>query len=218
MPTIQNSSLTATERIKLIAQIKLRDSFDDGGIAALNAISSSIIPHLYDHFMLVNDLRLGLQEEFRRLYFDYSFVLFPVHKAFECFLNGVFGIVFRFELSKGKNVGYYLSYTDEEKDKVLNEMLKLPWGKKISKDKWVARWKALAEQWAINRNPLTHPEQERILSLTKVEQIAGAIIREMEISLKIFKDEFLDPLINFINEQEKQEAVKRNELAKKISG
>ncbi len=95
-------------------------------------------------------------------------------------------------------------------------MLKLPWGKKISKDKWIDRWKALAEQWQINRNPLTHPEQERILNLTKAEQIAGAIIREMEISLKLFMDEFLDPLVTIVRKQEEKESARRKEIASKV--
>jgi len=82
-------SLTENQRIKLSAQIKLNDTFDGKVLTALNAFSSNIIPHLTDYFMLVNDLRLELAEEVRRIYFDYSFVISPIHKSFECFLQGV---------------------------------------------------------------------------------------------------------------------------------
>ncbi len=208
--------LTESQRIKLLAQIKLKDTFDGKAISALNALSSDIVPHLTDHFMLVHDLRLSLREEYRRIYFDYGFVLFPTHKAFECFLNGVLSVIFKFEISRKKPIGVYLNYSKTQKVKILDEMLKLPWGKKISKDKWIDRWKALAEQWQINRNPLTHPEQERILNLTKAEQIAGAIIREMEISLKLFMDEFLDPLVTIVRKQEEKESARRKEIASKV--
>ncbi len=208
-------SLSENQRIKLLAQIKLNDTFDGKALLALNAFSPSIVPHLTDYFMLVNDLRIGLAEEIRRIYFDYSFVIFPVHKSFECFLQGVLEVVFRFEVSKSKPIGSYLNYSQIEKNKILDEMLKLPWGKKITKDRWIERWDALNQQWKINRNPLTHPEQERILNLTKVEQVAGAIIREMEISLKLFREEFLNPLVEHFEKEEKMKAIKAHESTQK---
>jgi len=205
--------LTENQRIKILAQIKLNDTFNGKAVQALNAFSPNIVPHLTDYFMLVNDLRTGLQEEIRRIYFDYSFVIFPVHKSFECFLQGVLEFVFRFEVSKSKPIGSYLNYTNDKKEKVLDEMIKLPWGRKITKAKWIERWEALNQQWKINRNPLTHPEQERISNLTKVEQVAGAIIREMETSLKLFTDEFLDPLVDHFQKEEK----KKIEATKKLA-
>jgi len=208
-------SLTENQRIKLQAQIKLNDTFDGKALLALNAFSPNIVPHLTDYFMLVNDLRFGLAEEVRRIYFDYSFVIFPVHKSFECFLQGVLEYIFSFEVSKSKPIGAYLNYQEEEKNKILGEMLKLPWGKKITKVKWIERWNALNQQWKINRNPINHPEQERILNLTKVDQVAGAIIREMEVSLKLFRDEFLDPLVEYFEKEEKLKAKQVLETAQK---
>jgi len=206
-------AFTENQRIKVLAQIKLNDTFSANEINALNALSSSVVPHLTDYFMLVNDLRLGLQEEIRRIYFDYSFVIFPVHKSFECFLQGVLEIIFRFEVSKSKPIGSYLNYSSEEKKKMLGEMRKLPWGKKLTEEKWIERWEALNQQWKMNRNPLTHPEQERILNLTKAEQVSDAIIREMEISLKLFTVEFLDPLVEYVQREEKKKAEDAKKLA-----
>ncbi len=196
--------LTENQKIKILAQIKLNDTFDGNAVRALNAFSPSIVPHLTDHFMLVNDLRIGLNEEIRRIYFDYSFVIFPIHKAFECFLQGVLEMIFKFEVSNSKPIGSYLNQPTDEKNKILDEMKKLPWGTGISKDKWIERWEALNQQWKNNRNPLTHPEQERILNLTKAEQVAAAILREVEISLKLFTEEFLNPLVAHFEQEEKQ--------------
>ncbi len=203
MSTLTQQSLTEDQRVKLSTQIKLNDTFDSDSFPVLNAFSSSIVPHLTDYFILVNDLRNGLNEETRRMYFDYGFVIFPVHKSFECFLKGMLEIVFTFKVSKNSQIGPYLNYTLDQKNKKLDVMSKLPWGKKINKSKWIERWEALHQQWKINRNPITHSEQERILSLTKAEQVANAIIREMEISTKLFKEEFTDPLVEHFENQEK---------------
>lgn len=202
-------SLTENQKAKLLAQIKLEDSFDGKAISALNAFSPNIVPHMTDYFALINDLRFNLGEEIRKVYFDYSFVLFPLHKAFECYLNGVFSVIFEFEISKSKTAGTYLGLDDAKKDEILEKLQKRPWGKKITKDKWIVRLNALNEQWKTNRNPLTHPEQERVQNLIKTEYIAGALIREIEVSLKLFMEEFLDPLVAHIREQEKRESVKK---------
>jgi len=199
-------TLTENQRIKLIAQIKLNDTFKGKSVSALNALSSNIIPYLTDYFMLVNDLHEGLKEENRKIYFDYSFVISPVHKALECFLKGALEVIFRLEVSKNKPIGMYLKYEENRKKKILEEMKKLPWGKKISSDKWIERWEALNQQWKNNRHPIAHPEQERILNLTKADQVAGAIIREIEISLRLFIEEFLDPLVDYVDKQEKLKA------------
>jgi hypothetical protein len=213
MATLIPPSLNENQRSRLLAQIKLKDTFDDKALSLLSSFSSDIIPHLTDHFILVNDLRTGLMEEVRRIYFDYSFVVFPIHKSFERFLQGVLEVVFSFKVSKDKPIGMYLNYSLAQKNKILDEMLKLPWGKKITKEKWIERWDALCQQWKNNRNPLTHPEQERILNLTKAEQVAGAIIREMEISLKLFWQEFLAFLVEYVEKEEKAKMKQTEELA-----
>jgi len=199
--------LGPTEQAKGLAKVKLDNSFTSKEQGAFNFFSSEIVPYITDYFVLSDDLRtrVGMDEEYRRCYHDYSFLVFPVHKAFEAYLVGVLSFVFQFKISGKKNetIGYYLKYypDDERKKKLENLAKKFP---KVDIQKWTDRWQSLGQCWTDNRNPLIHPEQ-KVPTFRIAEQITSTILSEMRISVGAVMIDILDPLIEQIEKKGKNE-------------
>lgn len=197
--------LNQLELAKLGAESKLKDSFDDKSLAVLRFYSEDVIPYLLDYLILVDDLTYRLSaggETLRRAYSDYSFLLLPVHKAYESYLTKLLSFNFGLSVSKktGQSVGSYLKAPNVKKNKVSELAKKIPW--KISVNKWEDRWDGLKTQWGTNRNPLIHPE-EKLDTIRKAEDIARGIFREMNVSAKLFAEELLDPLLEIARKQKK---------------
>lgn len=205
---------------KFYAEKKLNDHFGSSNLNILNFLEKDIVLYLNDFFIITRDLSITLNEEFRRCYFDYSFAVVPVHKAFETYLNRILILLFEYEITKEpqKTVGHYLNLSNAEKSKKLEETER-EMNLKLNKPEWLSRWNALSDHWKKNRNPLTHSGEERIETLTKAEQVANSIIREINLSLKLFTAEFIDPLLTRVKEQEDkkiEEEKKKHEVAMKI--
>jgi len=204
--------LGPTEQAKSLAKIKLDNSFSAKAQNAFNFFSSEIVPYITDYFVLSDDLRtrVGMDEEYRRCYHDYSFLVFPVHKAFESFLAGVWTFVFQFKVSRAKKetIGHYLKFYPEEDRKAKIDMLtkRFP---KIVKTKWLERWQALGQCWTDNRNPFIHPEQ-KIPTFRIAEQITSVILSETRLSVEIIMIDIFNPLL----EEVEKERVEKDKLAK----
>ncbi|OGD57176.1 hypothetical protein A2V71_02025 [Candidatus Berkelbacteria bacterium RBG_13_40_8] len=208
----QPISLPPDQRAKLLAQRRLSDEFDQEVLAALDFLSPDIRPYLTDYFILIEDFKVTLIEEYRRCYSDYSFLVVPIHKAFECYLFKLFGDILEFTISRKTNIGYYLNVLAENKRKESIETLiaKYPFAK-IDEKKWLAMWQALGRQWETNRNPLTHFEGERINNINSAQQVASSIVREMKLSAKLINDELFIPVIEKIQKEEKEkEEIRKN--------
>lgn len=204
---LQNQ-LTPSQIAILTARRSLEDSFTAKELKNFSVLSKNIVPYLTDHFLLMNDLRSSIQEENRKCYFDYSFVVMPVHKAFESYLEGFLSFVFDFKISRDKNegftVGYYLKYPLEKKNVALDKIEKTVFISKINRDSWIERWEGLKNQWNANRNTPTHPEGGNIPTLRQAEQIAGSILREMQLSIDLFDKEYISPLLEWYEKNHKK--------------
>lgn len=199
MAELIKNQVSATDAAKGLAQKNLEDTFKGGTTAFFNILSRDITPYLLDYFILINDLKFQLDEENRHAYSDYGFVVAPVHKAFESYLGGILKSLFKLKVSHRKNetIGFYLNM--ENKDSFLENMKKsftfLP---DISKKSWVATLNALCQEWNDNRNPLTHPDGEKITSLRQAESVASSIIRQMDLSSQLLVKEFYNPFKDYI--------------------
>lgn len=205
---MDNTPINPREVAKFYAEVKLSGHFSPPTINILNFLSKNIVQYLNDHFILVRDLSVTLNEDFRHCFYDYSFVVVPVHKAFECYLNQIFTLIFDFKISKSPqaSLGHHLNLSEPEKKIILKRIKSYS---KINETDWLIRWNALADQWGKNRNPLTHSEEERIESLTHAEQVSNSILREINLSSKLFSSEFFDPIFKSIKEtDEKNRAAK----------
>lgn len=209
--SLDQYSLSPTDQVKGLAKLKLDNSFTLKAQSAFNFFSTEIIPYISDYFVLSDDLRtrVGLDEEYRRCYHDYSFLVFPVQKAFESYLAGVLTFVFQFNISKkhDETIGYYLKHFPEtEKVKKIDSIKKrFP---KINNQKWMDRWSALGQCWVDNRNPLIHPEQ-KVPTFRIAEQITSSILGEMRISIELIMNDILDPILDEIKkDKENKEKLK----------
>lgn len=188
----------------LKAQTKIKDVFEEREWNGLTFFPPNVGQYLLDYFIFVDDLRFTVNEEIRRCYQDYSFVVVPINKAFESYLFSLMTYVFGYKLTETSPIGNYVNAKPDERKTKLDELKKkLSWT--INEDKWNERWKGLGDCWRTNRNPLTHVQGEQIKSLAKAENIANAILREMDLSLKLFTKEFLDPLIELARKNKEAE-------------
>jgi len=203
------SSDSEAQASRLIAQASFEDCFKSHTRSALNYISKEVETYLTDYFLLLSDLKTVIKEESRRGFSDYSFIVFPVHKAFESYLSGSLFLFFRIKVSSNSNesIGHYLSISDSQKIKFINEAQKRypHFLSKLSNQKWVDAWNALKRQWSANRNLLTHVDGEKITNLRQAEQVANSIIREIDLSVQLFTKEFFEPLMEYAKAKKEQE-------------
>jgi hypothetical protein len=206
---LNQNPLNSVQLARVMAQSKIGDTFNPNSIKVFFTFRDNIYEHLKDYFYLLNDLKVEVNEELNRKYYDYCFLLTPAHKAFESYLIGFFTQLLKFKVSFKKNetVGYYLlNINDKEKAKHIESLEKKfsEYKLNFSIEKWTSAWSALGRQWQINRNPQTHPNGERMETIRKTETVADAIFREMNLSAQLFADEFYEPITNFIKKQEEE--------------
>jgi hypothetical protein len=209
-PLLDQYKLSQTEEARSLAKIKLDNTFTPKAQSAFNLFSTEIVPYIMDYFILSDDLRMrvGMDEEFRRCYHDYSFLVFPVQKAFESYAAAVLSFVFQFKITKEKNgsIGYYLHhFSEENKKEAINKLAKkFP---KVNHNRWLNMWNALGLEWVDNRNPFIHPEQQ-ILTFRQAEQISSSIISQMRSSIELIMPDILDPLFEVIKKRKEKEEIK----------
>lgn len=68
----------------------------------------------------------------------------------------------------------------------------------------------MAREWNANRSPLTHP-LEKVESIRAAEGVAGSIIQEMRLSVKLLIKEFFDPLDEYYEKTQKLNALPETE-------
>lgn len=216
MAELVKEPLNPTQLATLRAKFYLSQGFSKEQLVTFDALSTDISKYLTDYYLLFSDFKTTLNEDFRKVYSDYSFMLNPINKAFEAYIKAIFVRLFGIKITKKTNetVGYYLNLPEDKKKNILSSFQKIfPFKGQFTEREWIDCLEALERQWKANRNPLTHPG-EKVETLIAAEQIANSIIQEMKHSVNLINKEFLNPLSLHFQKEEKEEKKKIESLSK----
>ncbi|WKZ25433.1 MAG: hypothetical protein QY322_03540 [bacterium] len=122
----------------------------------------------------------------RKVFSDYSFVVFPAAKAYEGFLKKVF-LDMEFITSEdyhgkrfriGKALNPYLDKRYREKESVYDKLVKYCGGKELADDLW--------NTWTLCRNTVFHwfPDEKKAITFdeakTKIDMVIGSMDKAFE--------------------------------------